>query len=149
MRAVVQRVSEASVTVGGKVQSAIGGGLLVYLGVDREDGEGDVSYVADKVRHLRIFPDESGKMNHDVVESGGSVLVVSAFTVSADARKGRRPTFETACEPDRARHLYEVLCDTLQGAGVLVQRGSFGEDMRVKSVNAGPICMLLHSRRLF
>jgi D-tyrosyl-tRNA(Tyr) deacylase len=149
MRAVIQRVSEASVVTNGRVQGSIGTGLLVYLGVDRDDGEADVSYLADKVRHLRIFPDEADRMNLDVLQAGGKVLVVSAFTVQADARRGRRPAFESAAPPDRAIVLYELFCDALRRLGVSVERGLFGDYMDVKSVNAGPICILLESRRAF
>ena len=149
MRAVVQRVSEASVVADGKVIGSIGNGLLIYLGVDRDDGDADVSYIADKVRHLRIFPDDADRMNLDVLQAGGKVLVVSAFTIQADARRGRRPAFESAAPQDRAIVLYELLCDALRRHGVPVERGSFGDYMDVKSVNAGPICVLLESHRAF
>ncbi len=149
MRAVVQRVSEASVTADGSVCGSIGDGLLVYLGVDREDGPADVAYIADKVRHLRIFPDQADRMNLDVVQASGKVLVVSAFTVQADARRGRRPTFESAAQPDRAVVLYEQACDDFTRLGVSVERGRFGAMMEVKSVNAGPVCILLDSRHGF
>jgi D-tyrosyl-tRNA(Tyr) deacylase len=149
MRAVVQRVSESSVVTDGRVSGSIGTGLLVYLGVDRDDGDADASYIADKVRHLRIFTDEAGKMNLDVLQAGGKVLVVSAFTVQADARRGRRPAFESAASQDRAIVLYELVCDALRRLGVPVERGSFGDYMDVKSVNAGPICILLESHRAF
>ncbi len=149
MRAVVQRVSEACVTVEGAVTGAIEHGLLVYLGVDRDDGEPDVAYLADKIRHLRVFPDESDRMNLDIAQVRGSVLVVSAFTVQADARRGRRPAFETAASPDRAVVLYELFCDALRRLGIQVERGSFGATMDVRSVNAGPVCILLESRRAF
>ncbi len=149
MRAVVQRVSDASVEVEGRICGAVEVGLLVYLGVDREDGEADVAYLADKVRHLRIFPDENDRMNLDVVEASGKVLAVSAFTVQADARRGRRPTLESAAPQDRAVVLYELFCDTLARGGVQVERGSFGDYMNVKCTNAGPICILLDSRRNF
>ena len=133
----------------GSVCGAITNGLLVYLGAERDDGEADIAYVADKVRHLRIFPDEAERMNLDVVQAKGRVLVVSAFTVQADARRGRRPSFESAAPPDRALVLYELLCDALQHKGLTVERGSFGDYMEVRSVNAGPICILLESRRVF
>jgi len=149
MRAVVQRVGQASVTVNGRECARIGPGLLLYLGVDRDDGEADVSYIADKVRHLRVFPDEADHMNLDVVQAGGTVLVVSAFTVQADGRRGRRPSFDAAAPPDRAIILYELVCEALRRAGLSVERGSFGDYMDVVSVNAGPVCMLLESRRAF
>jgi len=149
VRAVVQRVSQASVSVDGNIIAAIEQGLLVYLGVAVDDGDADLSYIVDKVRHLRIFPDESDRMNLDVAQGGGNVLVVSAFTVQADARQGRRPSFEGAAPPDRASVLYELFCDSLVRNGLAVQRGSFGAMMDVHSVNAGPVCILLDSRRLF
>lgn len=149
MRAVVQRISEATVMVDGRSVAAIEKGLLVYLGVAAEDGDADLTYVVDKVRHLRIFSDENERMNFDITQSGGKVLVVSAFTVQADARHGRRPSFERAATPDRARVLYELFCDALVRTGLSVQRGSFGAMMAVKSVNDGPVCVLLDSRKTF
>lgn len=149
MRAVVQRVCEASVMVDGRTVAAIERGLSVYLGVAADDGDSDLTYVADKVRHLRIFPDENERMNLDVAQAGGKVLVVSAFTVQADARHGRRPSFEGAAPPDRARVLYELFCDALVRSGLTVQRGLFGAMMDVRSVNTGPVCILLDSRRVF
>lgn len=148
MRAVVQRVSRASVTVEGRIAATIERGLLVYLGVAADDGDADLMYVVDKVRHLRIFPDGEDRMNFNVSQAGGKVLVVSAFTVQADARHGRRPSFESAATPDRARVLYELFCDALIRSGLTVERGSFGAMMDVQSVNAGPVCVLLDSRRL-
>ena len=149
MRAVVQRVSEASVTVDGAVRGAVEQGLLVYLGVDRDDGEADVSYMAEKVRHLRIFPDEAERMNLDVAQVNGKALVVSAFTVQGDARRGRRPSFEAAADAGRGLVIYEMFCDALTRQGVPVERGEFGAMMDVQSVNAGPVCILLESRRMF
>ena len=149
MRAVIQRVSEASVLVGGEVCGDIGHGLLVYLGVDRDDGDSDIEYLADKIRHLRIFPDEADRMNLDVVQAGGQVLLVSAFTVSADARRGRRPSFDSASPPDEAVVLYERLCEVLTQLGCTVRRGQFQSMMDIRSVNAGPVCILLDSRRGF
>jgi D-tyrosyl-tRNA(Tyr) deacylase len=149
MRAVIQRVSEASVTVVGETLAAINEGLLVYLGVDREDGKSEAAYIAHKVRNLRVFPDDNGKMNRNVADASGAVLVVSAFTVSADARKGHRPTFDTACEPERARALYEQVCKALRDSGLPVEQGSFGDEMQVASTNAGPVCILLDSKRAF
>ncbi len=149
MRAVVQRVSEARDMVEGSVRGAIEGGLLVYLGVDRDDGESDVSFLADKIRHLRVFADDTNQMNLDVKQLGGKILVVSAFTVQADARRGRRPSFESAAQPARAAVLYEMLCEELVRLGMSVARGSFGAMMTVSSVNAGPVCVLLDSRRVF
>ena len=147
MRAVVQRVSEACVRVGGEVCGSIGPGLLVYLGIDAQDADADVDYIVDKVRRLRVFPDEQDRMNHDVLESGGAVLVVSAFTVSADARKGRRPSFDSAAEPETAEAFYEAVCRRLAESGCRVERGRFRAMMDVRCVNAGPVCILLDSRR--
>jgi D-tyrosyl-tRNA(Tyr) deacylase len=149
MRAVVQRVTEGSVTVEGEVVGSIGKGLLVYLGVGPDDGESDVQYLADKVRHLRVFPDDARLMNLDVAQVDGRVLVVSAFTVHCDARKGRRPSFDTAAGPDLANQLYESFCTALAATGIAVERGVFREYMAVASVNDGPICVLLDSKRVF
>jgi len=149
MRAVIQRVSQASVVSGGRECGATSTGLLVYLGVDRDDMEADVHFLADKIRYLRVFSDESGKLNLDVVQVGGRVLVVSAFTVIGDARRGRRPSFDKAAARDRAVVFYELFCERLAGLGVSVQRGCFGDDMQVQSVNAGPLCILMESRRAF
>ncbi len=149
MRAVIQRVDEASVVVDGTTVGAIGPGLLVYLGVDRSDRDEDANYIVDKIRYLRIFPDDEEKMNRDNSQAGGMVLVVSAFTLQADARKGRRPTFDGAASGDPARLLYESLCDALSHFGLTVERGRFGAMMQVRSVNAGPVCILLDSRKTF
>ena len=149
MRIIAQRVSKASVTVDGCDVAAIEDGLLIYLGVAADDGDTDMTYLVDKVRHLRIFPDENDRMNLDVAQAGGKVLVVSAFTVQADARHGRRPSFQGAAAPDRARVLYELFCDALVRSGLIVQRGAFGAMMEVQSVNAGPVCALLDSRKTF
>ena len=147
MRAAVQRVSEAAVDVDGTICGSIPSGLLVYVGVAPDDGDDDVAYLVDKVRHLRIFCDDSDRMNLDVVQAGGQVLLVSAFTLQADARKGRRPSFDSAADPKHARALYEQLCDSLSETGVPVERGSFGAYMKVSCVNDGPICILLDSHR--
>jgi D-tyrosyl-tRNA(Tyr) deacylase len=149
MRAIVQRVTHAAVEVSGATASSIDKGLLVYLGVAPEDGEEDITYLAEKVRFLRIFADDQGKLNLDVVQADGAVLVVSAFTVQADARKGRRPSFDAAADPDTARGLYERACDAIAAHGATVKQGSFRAMMAVSSVNDGPICVLLDSKRLF
>ena len=149
MRAVLQRVSEAAVEVEDGVSGTVRQGLLVYLGVAADDGDEDVAYIADKVRHVRIFPDDQDRMNWDVVQAGGEVLVVSAFTVQADARRGRRPSFDTAASHEYAAVRYEQVCQALVEAGIIVQRGVFRAKMDVHSVNAGPICILLDSRRGF
>jgi D-tyrosyl-tRNA(Tyr) deacylase len=140
---------QASVTVDDQTAASIGSGLLVYVGVAPDDGEADARYLADKVRHLRVFTDQKGLMNLDVAQAGGAVLVVSAFTVQCDARKGRRPSFDTAAGPEQAIELYERFCRLLADTGVAVQKGVFREHMHVDSVNDGPICVLLDSRRLF
>lgn len=149
MRAVVQRVSQARVTVDTEVVGQIGRGLLVYAAAAPDDTDADVNYVADKVAHLRIFPDDEGKMNRSVTDVGGAVLLVSAFTVQADARKGRRPSFDASAAGEVAQPLIVRLEDALRGHGVLVQTGRFAAYMQVESVNDGPICVLLDSRRLF
>ncbi len=149
MRAVIQRVSSAAVRADGLTVGAIGHGLLVYVGIDRDDAEADVAYLVDKVRYLRVFADDESKLNRDVCQAGGEVLVISAFTVQADARRGRRPSFDAAAAPERAFVLYEMVCDGLAREGLTVARGSFGADMKVESVNDGPICLLLESRRNF
>lgn len=149
MRAVVQRVCGSSVTVGRSLVSSIEKGLLVYLGVAPDDDVSDCRYLADKVRHLRIFPDGRSLMNLDVAHVGGEVLVVSAFTVQCDARKGRRPSFDTAAPGEKAEELYETFCRELAETGVAVQQGVFQEYMQVESTNDGPICILLDSKRLF
>ena len=149
MRAVVQRVREASVTVEGKIHGCIGNGLLVYVGVDRDDSDADVAYLANKLANLRIFPDERDRLNLSISQTPGRVLAISAFTVQGDARRGRRPSFESAASSDRALVIYELFCDVLRQAGVDVVRGSFGSNMDVHSINAGPVCILLESRRIF
>ncbi len=149
MRAVVQRVSEASVEVDGHMVGTIGDGLLVYLGVHSDDNDTDAAYIADKLRHLRIFADENDKLNLDVRQVGGSVLMVSAFTTQADARKGRRPSFEGAAKGEFAKAHYQHTCDALAAWGVLVERGVFGAMMTVRSTNVGPLCVLLDSNKQF
>lgn len=148
MRAVVQRVSEVLVDSEGQ-QSAIGRGLLVYLGVAPDDAAPDVEYLVDKVRHLRIFEDEDGKLNLDIVQVGGDVMAVSAFTVQGDVRRGRRPSFDGAAPGEQAMGLYDVFCQQLSVHGLRVERGFFGRHMKVRSTNDGPICILLDSRKGF
>lgn len=148
MRAIVQRVSRAGVRVGDRVAGEIGHGLLVYVGVAVGDDESDAAYLADKIQHLRIFRDDADKMNRDVIQAGGGVLVVSNFSLLADVRQGRRPGFDAAAEPGLAQRLYDRLCDELRKA-VPVATGEFRALMAVESVNDGPINILLDSRRLF
>jgi D-aminoacyl-tRNA deacylase len=146
MRAVVQRVSRAAVRVNGDTVGGIARGLLVFLGVANGDGPADVQYIAAKVRDLRIFPDDEGRMNRSVVETGGSVLLVSQFTLNADCRKGRRPSFDGAAPPALARRCTRRSCDTLQGFGLPVATGVFQAEMQVELVNDGPVTMLLDSQ---
>ncbi len=149
MRAIVQRVSRAKVTIEAKEVARMDGGLLVYAGVGKKDGPADAEYLATKIRYLRIFPDASGKMNLDVSQTGGHVLVVSNFTLLADARQGRRPDFTAAEDPAAATQLYERMCALLREAGLTVQTGKFGAMMSVEAVNDGPINVLLDSKRRF
>ena len=149
MRAVVQRVGEASVAVGGEVVGAIGTGLLVLLGVAEGDSGEDVAWLAAKCVGLRIFRDEAGKMNRSVAEVGGAVLVVSQFTLLGDCRRGRRPSFVAAAAPADADRLYRSFCDAVRSAGVPVRTGTFRADMDVALVNDGPVTLLLDSRREF
>ena len=142
MRAVVTRVSSASVTIGGKVNGAIGAGFLVLLGVAPEDTPATADKLADKVCHLRVFQDEQGKMNLDLAQVGGSLLVVSQFTLFADC-KSRRPGFTGAARPDVAIPLYERFMAHCRENGFAVEHGEFGADMRVESVNEGPVTILL------
>jgi D-tyrosyl-tRNA(Tyr) deacylase len=147
---VVQRVSSASVVVGGAAVGEIGAGLLVLIGVERDDGPGDVSYIANKVRDLRIFDDPgSSHLNRSVQDVGGSVLVVSQFTLAGDCRKGRRPSFDHAAAPTIARPLYEDVVRELRGAGLTVATGEFQAMMQVALVNEGPVTLLLDSRKRF
>jgi D-tyrosyl-tRNA(Tyr) deacylase len=150
MRAVVQRVSRARVTVGDRVTGAIEAGLLVLLGAGQGDTAADLQYLVDKIAHLRIFADAAGKMNRSVLEIGGGVLVVSQFTLYGDARQGRRPAFTAALDPASARALYEQALIALRHAGVVeVQAGEFAADMAVELVNDGPVTILLDSRKGF
>lgn len=149
MRAVVQRVTSAKVTVGERTTGEIGPGLLVLVGVEQGDGPHDVQYIASKIRDLRIFPDDAGKMNRSVLDCGGSVLVVSQFTLSGDARNGRRPSFVTAAPPEIARALYEDVVRELTGSGLRVATGEFQAMMQVALVNDGPVTILLDSRKTF
>jgi D-tyrosyl-tRNA(Tyr) deacylase len=149
MRAVVQRVSRARVVVSGEVSGEIGRGLVILLGVAGDDGPADVEYLAGKTRELRIFPDETGRLNRSVQEIGGSVLVVSQFTLLGDCRKGRRPSFDRAAPATLARALYEDFVARLRGAGLDVQTGVFQAEMDVELVNHGPVTLLVDSRKEF
>jgi D-tyrosyl-tRNA(Tyr) deacylase len=149
MRAVVQRVSRASVTTAGRVTGEIGSGLLVLLGVAHDDGPPDVQYIAGKVRDLRIFADQEGKMNRSVGDVGGAVLLVSQFTLIGDARKGRRPSFDAAATPQFAQALYDSVVRELRDGGLTVETGVFQAQMDIELVNQGPVTILLDSKRLF
>jgi D-tyrosyl-tRNA(Tyr) deacylase len=149
MRAVVQRVTSAKVTVGDRTTGEIGAGLLVLLGVEQGDGPPDVHYIASKIRDLRIFPDEAGKMNVSVLDRRGSVLVVSQFTLAGDARNGRRPSFASAAPPQVASALYQDVVRELQAGGLHVETGEFQAMMLVSLVNDGPVTILLDSRKTF
>ena len=149
MRAVVQRVSQASVTVDGTIVGAIEAGLLVLRGVAEDDGPADIAYVASKVAGLRVFRDEAGRMNRSVTETGGALLVVSQFTLLGDVRRGRRPAFDMAASPSRAHELYDAVVDRLRRDGLTVATGRFQADMRVALVNDGPVTILIDSRRTF
>lgn len=149
MRAVVQRVSRASVIVGERVVGDIGPGLLVLLGVSRRDTQADVEYLAEKIVGLRIFEDADGKMNQSVVETGGAVLVVSQFTLYGDVRRGRRPSFDDAARPEEARTLYEAFVAQIRQRGLRCETGEFQAMMSVSLVNEGPVTILLDSAKLF
>lgn len=149
MRAVVQRVASASVSVRGGTVGRIGPGLLVFVGVAGTDGAGDVHYIGSKICDLRIFADEHGRMNRSVLDTGGSVLVVSQFTLLADCRKGRRPSLDGAAAPALAEALYDELIRGLRDRGVIVATGVFQAHMDVALVNDGPVTMLLDSSRAF
>ncbi len=149
MRAVVTRVTSASVAVGGVTIGAIEGGLLVLLGVAHADEEKDAVALAQKVVDLRIFPDASGAMNEALAATGGSVLVVSQFTLFGDVRKGRRPSFVAAAPPDHGRALYEHFVQALRRLGPRVETGEFGATMAVSSVNDGPVTILIDTTKLF
>jgi len=149
MRAVVQRVHRAEVRVDDVVVGAIGKGLLVYLGVGAGDGEAEAAWMALKLEGLRIFEDEREKMNLSVHDVGGAVLVVSQFTLYGDVRKGRRPSFDAAKAPDEANTLYELVCHTLRGRGLVVEQGRFRATMNVGSEVDGPVTILVDSERAF
>jgi D-tyrosyl-tRNA(Tyr) deacylase len=149
MRSVLQRVSRAVVTVDDRVVGAIGPGLVVFVGVADGDEAADIDYTASKIRDLRIFGDDPGRMNRSVVDAGGAVLVVSQFTLLADVRRGRRPGFDAAAAPEVAKAAYEDLIVRLRGAGLRVESGVFQAHMHIDLVNDGPVTILLDSRRLF
>ena len=149
MRAVVQRVSEASVRVDGDVVGRIGPGLVVLLGVGQGDADADADYLADKVVNLRIFADDAGQMNRSVLDAGGEVLVVSQFTLYGDARRGRRPGYSDAAPPEEASRLYDRFVAEVRQSGLRVETGIFRAMMDVALVNQGPVTILLDSRKAF
>ena len=149
MRAVIQRVLEAKVEVGGEIVGRIGKGLLVYLGVGEGDGQKDAEFMAAKLANLRIFADDQGKMNLSVQDIGGAILIVSNFTLHGDCRKGRRPGFDAAAEPALAEKLYEEVAELIRKMQVPVETGAFGEYMQVTSQNDGPVTFILDSGKLF
>ena len=149
MRAVVQRVTRASVAVNDQITGEIGKGLMVLLGVEVGDGEKDLAYITDKVVNLRIFEDDAGKMNRSLQDVGGGILAVSQFTLLGDARDGRRPGFTMAERPEAADELYRRAIDDWRARGVMVETGVFRAEMAVSLVNDGPVTILLDSRKLF
>jgi D-tyrosyl-tRNA(Tyr) deacylase len=149
MRAVVQRVSRAKVTVAGEIVGEIGIGFLVLLGVGEDDGPDDAAYLAEKIVGLRIFPDDDGKMNRSLAEIGGGLLAVSQFTLYGDCRKGRRPSFIAAARPETAAELYRTFVAEVRGRGIAVATGRFQEHMDVELVNNGPVTLLVDSRKAF
>lgn len=145
MRALIQRVRSASVTVDREVTGKIDEGLLVFLGVAKVDSPDDLDYLAEKVLHLRVFQDDAGRMNRSVLEAGGAVLLVSQFTLYASTRKGRRPGFDSAARPENAKKLYDRMVTILKES-VPVQTGIFGAKMEVELLNSGPVTIMLDSR---
>ena len=148
MRAVVQRVDRASVTIDGNVNGKIEKGFMVLIGIDEKDEQKDLDYICDKLMGLRIFEDEEGKMNRSIIDAGGSILLISQFTLYGDARKGKRPSFIRAARPEKAIPLYEAAIAKLSEK-VHVETGIFGAEMKVELVNDGPVTILLYSERTF
>ena len=149
MRAVIQRVERASVTVGGEPVGAIGAGFMVLIGVENGDTEKDAEYTADKIAGLRVFEDENDKMNLSVQDVGGEILAVSQFTLLGDARGGRRPSFIAAEKPDRADELYEQCVKQIREKGIRVETGRFRTHMKVELINDGPVTILIDSKKVF
>ena len=146
MKAVLQRVLEASVRVDSMTVSEIGHGLLIYLGVEKGDTEADFNFILEKILKLRIFPDQDERMQFSVVDNQGEILLVSQFTLCADVRSGNRPSFSGAMEPGEARQVYERMAEVLRERGVRTHQGIFGAHMMVESVNDGPVTIWLDSR---
>ena len=149
MRAVVQRVTRASVKLGEETTGEIGLGLLVLLGVAQEDSETDADYLADKIAGLRIFEDVAGKMNLSLADVGGAVLAVSQFTLFGDVRRGKRPSFDAAARPEHARELYDYFVQRIRALGLRCETGRFQAMMDVELINSGPVTILLDSRKTF
>lgn len=149
MRAVIQRVSEASVEISNEVVGEVGAGILVLLAVARDDTRDDADYLAKKITNLRIFADDEGKMNRSLLETSGAMLVVSQFTLYGDVRRGRRPSYSDAAEPEKANELYEYFVERVRSLGVRVETGVFQATMKVSLVNDGPVTILLDSRKVF
>lgn len=149
MRAVVQRVTEASVTVENETVGAVGAGLMVLIGVSKEDTDKDLKYIVDKVQNLRVFDDENGVMNRSVLDVGGSILAVSQFTLYGDARGGRRPSYFTAAGPEMANAFYEQAVAAWRQNGIHVETGRFRTEMKVSLINDGPVTILLDSGKAF
>ena len=148
MRAVVQRVKNASVKVDGEIYGQINEGLLVFLGISKEDTENDITYIADKLTGLRIFEDEDEKMNNSVMDINGELLIISQFTLYGDCRKGRRPSFDGAMRPPMAEEMYEKFVDYVKKSGLKTETGRFGADMKVELLNDGPVTILLDSTKI-
>ena len=149
MRAVIQRVTKASVSVDGEVIGKIGKGFVVLLGVGQDDAEEDMRYIADKTVNLRVFEDENEKMNLSLQDIGGELLVISQFTLYGDCRKGRRPSFDKAGEPKSAKELYEKTCEYFKSFGIVTETGRFAADMQVELINDGPVTLMLDSKKLY
>ena len=149
MRAVVQRVTEARVEVDNKIVGEIGAGFLVLLGIARDDTSTDADYLAEKTINLRVFTDDEGKMNRSLLETGGAILVVSQFTLYGDVRRGRRPSYSDAAEPEKANELYDYFAERVRLLGVKVETGVFQATMKVSLTNDGPVTLLLDSRKRF
>jgi D-tyrosyl-tRNA(Tyr) deacylase len=149
MRAVVQRVSRASVKVNDTIVGQIDGGMLVLLGVSQDDTEADANYLADKIIGLRVFEDAEGKMNLSITDIGGAILAVSQFTLFGDVRRGKRPSFDAAARPEQAKTLYEHFVERVRAAGIRCETGTFQATMQVELCNDGPVTILLDSKKLF
>src|SRR5699024_4203645 len=149
MRAVIQRVSAADVKIKGNIVGEIGEGLLVLLGVGKEDTEEDAEYLTKKILNLRIFEDEDGKMNLSLLDIKGELLIVSQFTLYGDVRKGRRPSFTDSASPKKAEEIYEQFIDNCKAENINVEKGQFGAEMDVSLVNNGPVTILLDSKKTF